>query len=207
DPNDKEGSDDLGDPVPPGAQLEYAIYFENEAEKATAPAQVIVVTDRLDPERFDLDTFEVRDTRIGELPFQFTALSQRAYERVSGYSISPASARAFGSDTFSVVTRIDDEGEPIDVAHSVDLGWTLDRSTGVLTWRIATDTSEALVGVLPVNDEAGRGEGHVSFVVRARGDLDDGSELENEAEIRFDDNPAIRTPRWVNVIERDLEPF
>jgi hypothetical protein len=42
----------------------------------------------------------------------------------------------------------------------------------------------------------------VSFSVATLSDLEDDTGLENHAEIRFDDNPAIRTPTWRNVIRR-----
>jgi hypothetical protein len=202
DPNDKNGSDDLGDPVAPGARIDYTIFFENEAAKATAPAQVIEIVDRLDPMKFDLSSFEVRDLRLGTLPHQFRALSHRGVELASGYSSSRARERYFGRDSINVVTAVEDFGELLEFDQDVGVDWELDLASGRLAWRIATNSEEALVGVLPVNDASGRGEGHVSFSVRTHETLAEDTELENDAEIRFDDNPAIRTRIWRNVIRR-----
>jgi hypothetical protein len=46
----------------------------------------------------------------------------------------------------------------------------------------------------------------VSFAILPAPGLADGTELENEAEITFDDNPSIVTQRWVNVIDLDRSP-
>jgi hypothetical protein len=205
DPNDKNGNDDLGDPVPPDEELEYTVYFENEAGKASGPAQEIVITDQLDPAKFDLTTFEVRDVRLGNLPYQFAPLSHQGFEQASGYTTSPSSRRSFGTDTFPVRTVVEDQGEVFEFDQEIAVSWELE-GTGRAVWRLETDSTEALVGVLPVNDAEKGGEGHVSFAVKPLPGLAAGSELENQAQIRFDDNPLITTRTWVNVIALPQPP-
>ena len=65
DPNDKEGPAGATSAqfVRGDSPLSYTIHFENLAT-ATAPAQIVVVTDQLDPRLVDLDTF-----RLGPLAF------------------------------------------------------------------------------------------------------------------------------------------
>ena len=202
DPNDKNGSDDLGAPVPPDEVLEYAIYFENEAARATAPAQEIVVTDWLDPQRFDLGTFQVGDVRLGTLPHQFLALSNRAFLLGSGYTASPSSQRFFGIDSLQVSTEVEDQGDVLQIDQQISVSWALDSQTGEATWHIRTSSAEALAGVLPVNDATGRGEGHLTFTIQPLSTLSSGTEVENLGRIEFDDNPAISTRAWVNTIQR-----
>ncbi|MCI0635862.1 MAG: dockerin type I domain-containing protein, partial [Actinobacteria bacterium] len=208
DPNEKDGSDDLGGDVPPEAELEYTVYFENEAEKATAPAQEIVIVDDLDPKKFDIGTFRIHDIRIGNLPYQFKPLSEKGFDKVSGYTESTAFDRLFGTDSLTVLTPVEIEGNVVDVEHTVTVSWEVDLKTGRAEWSMQSDTDNALAGVLPVNDDSAKGEGHISFSVGIRAmdedgeELADGTELENDAIIQFDDNPSLSTQKWVNILRR-----
>ena len=55
-------------------------------------------------------------------------------------------------------------------------------------------------GFLPVNDETGRGEGHISFRIRPKPETPVGTEIFNNAEIVFDQNDPIFTPTTINTI-------
>lgn len=84
---------------------------------------------------------------------------------------------------------------------TVNLQAMLDRSNGQLHWTFHTldpatglPPDDPLAGLLPPNDSSGRGEGHVTFVVRVRGDTPVHSSITNAATIIFDANPPIITP-------------
>ena len=67
DPNEKVGPDGILpglDYVAPDAKLSYTIYFENDPVLATAPAQVVNITDPLDAD-LDLSTFELTELAFG----------------------------------------------------------------------------------------------------------------------------------------------
>jgi hypothetical protein len=74
--------------------------------------------------------------------------------------------------------------------------WTLlclDPDTGL-------PPEDPLAGFLPPNDSTGRGEGHVSFTVRPKINVPNGTVLTNKASIVFDANPAIETNLVTNVV-------
>jgi hypothetical protein len=60
---------------------------------------------------------------------------------------------------------------------------------------------DPLAGFLPPNDDSGRGEGHVSFSIRPRADLLDGTVISNQANIVFDHNAPIATNIVTNTID------
>lgn len=82
----------------------------------------------------------------------------------------------------------------------IDAG--LNASTGVSYWYfVAIDPQTGLspldpqAGFLAPNDSTGRGEGHVSFTIRANPEVVAGSEIRNRAMITFDQNAPIITTR------------
>lgn len=161
-------------------EVQYTIEFENDPEIANAPAQVINVTDVLDGERFDLASMKPLSMKIGdktmELPqsHHFTA-------------------------TLDMRTEINALAE---------LHFDYDDTTGKAEWTIRSldpmtmdPISYAGNGVLPVNDDTGRGTGLLTYAVRLKDGLADGTEVSNKATIIFDDNEAIDTPVWTNVTD------
>jgi hypothetical protein len=88
----------------------------------------------------------------------------------------------------------------------------------MLKWELTSLTSDILAGFLPPNDCDNtkvppeppgcthRGEGSVEFSVLPRKDVMDGDEIENEAEIFFDERAPIRTNRVVHRIDPFLLP-
>jgi hypothetical protein len=74
---------------------------------------------------------------------------------------------------------------------------TLDPETGELP-------EDALAGFLPPNDATRRGEGHVSFSIRPRSDLAEGTSLANQATIVFDVNEPIATNEVTNTVAGPL---
>lgn len=159
--------------------IPYTIEFENDPDLATAPAHVIKVTDVLDPEVFDLDSFAMREIKIGKKSMKFDG----------------------GAD---FIKTIDMRPEINSVA---EVSMTLDKSTGEATWTLRSldpmtlETAEEMIqGILPVNMD-GDGCGEILFDINLRPGLSDASEFSNKASIIFDSNDAIETPVWKNVID------
>ena len=168
--------------IPPDVPLSYSIHFEN-LNTATAPAQIVVVTDQLDLQAMDLDTF-----RLGPIAFGENTLLPAP--GVKGWT---------GGMDFR-------PGQNLIV--SVAAG--LDQTTGLVTWRFTSidpDTGELTddpdAGFLPPNTTPPAGEGSVAFTVMPKSGLTTGTAIRNQAVIVFDTNAAIATPTWLNTIDRD----
>ncbi len=184
DPNDKAGSIGVGASqfVRGDSPLSYTVHFEN-LSTATAPAQVVVVTDQLDSRLVDLDTF-----RPGPIAF-------------AGDTLLPApGVRAW---TGGVDFR---PAQNLIVTISVGL----DKSTGLVNWRLTSvdpDTGQLTgnpdAGFLPPNTNPPAGEGSVAFTVMPKSGLATGTPIQNQALVVFDTNAPIATPTWLNVIDND----
>ncbi|HNT74463.1 MAG TPA: hypothetical protein PKH77_05535 [Anaerolineae bacterium] len=186
DPNEKVGLTGVGDQhqVLPGTRLAYSIFFENVIT-ATAPAQQVVITDALDA---NLDWSSLR------------------YESV-GFGDEVI---AVGSDAarFSVLHPIADYRPDVEHTWWVTVEGARDPTTGVVTWTFRTLDPEtedfptdALAGFLPPNDASGRGQGFVSFSIAHQPALAPGTLIRNRATIVFDDEQAIVTNEYVNLVD------
>jgi hypothetical protein len=159
--------------------LGYTIRFENEAQ-ANAPAQVVIVTEQLDP-NLDWSTFQLGDFGFGAIVIHVPA----------------------GSIFYS--TRIDVR----DTLHVfVDVTATFDVTTGLARWvfnsldpRTLDVPDDPLVGFLPPNQSAPQGEGFVSYTVSPRRTLGTGAVIRARGTVIFDDNAPIDTPEWPNTID------
>lgn len=182
DPNHKVGSPGVGvahyrraaDPFP------YVVFFEN-VETASAPAADVVVTDQLDLERVDADTFGLGPISVGDTTV-----------------VPPPGSTAFRTHVDLRPTR--------NVLVGIEASF--DTASGLATWRfrsIDPDTLEPpedpFAGFLPPNLHPPEGEGSVTFVVRARADVPTGADVCNQAAIVFDANAPISTERWCNRID------
>ena len=183
DPNGKFGSSMGTGFVSDLEPLRYMVLFENDPVLATAPAQEVVVTDALDTNLLDLDTFSLGPIAFGE---------RRVFP--------PSGAQDFFTD-------VDLRPEQNLI---VRIRAMLERATGVVTWRFTSldpDTGDlpedALAGFLPPNTLPPAGDGGVAFSVKAKPLLPSGTQICNDADIVFDTNPAIVTPQWCNGIDRD----
>lgn len=184
DPNDKTGSEGAGPEryVTGEGPLPYAVFFENKPE-ATAAAQEVVVTDRLDASKLDLSTFELGPVFFGE----HTATP-------------PPGLKQWTADV--------DLRPENNLVVRVNAG--LDETTGVVTWSFKSldpatmqTPEDPLAGFLPPNTAANspRGQGGVLFNVTPRQGLPTGAEIRNGARIVFDANEPIDTPVWSNIID------
>ncbi|MCF4969756.1 CARDB domain-containing protein, partial [Nostoc sp. CMAA1605] len=181
DPNDILGPKGFGAEnwINAQAALPYTIRFENAAD-ASAPAQVVVITQQLDPD-LDFRTFRVDDFGWGNLRFELPG------------------NRPFFSDRIDLT---EDYGIYVDVSVAIDV------ITGLATWRIASvdpATGEAPLdaqaGFLPVNNADGAGEGFVSYTVRTKRAIETGDVIDAAAQIVFDTEAPIDTPPIFNTID------
>jgi hypothetical protein len=182
DPNDKAGSGGSGPErfVPTDTPMPYAIAFEN-LPAATAPAQIVVVTDQLDTQVLDLDSFTLGPILIGSI------------------GITPPPGLA----TFS-------GGADLRPAHNVvvRVDAALDKATGIATWRFTSldpATMETLTdpdeGFFPPNTNPPAGDGQVHFTILPKAGLATGAEIRNRARVVFDTNAPIDTPEWLNTVD------
>ncbi|MDR1096562.1 MAG: cadherin-like beta sandwich domain-containing protein [Tannerella sp.] len=184
DPNEIVGPSGYGDQhyIQKRNRMSYTLYFENDAELATAPAQEILLIDTLDltkfdPEVFSFNTFTFRDTTVKAIP---------------------------GITEFSQDIDMRGHGEDIIIRVSA----TFDKEKGIIRWHmIALDpetmdlTENPYLGVLYPNVTSPVGEGNVSYSIGLRPELESDAVIENRAYITFDLNEPIVTNTWQNVID------
>jgi hypothetical protein len=181
DPNDKAGAPGVGVPqyITGDQPLPYAVFFEN-VDTATAPAQVVTVTDQLDPNKVDLTTFSLGQIRFGS------------------NVVSPPPGLT------SYTTTVDlrpSKNLILKIESALD-------QTGLVTWKFtsldpATGqlTSDPTAGFLPPNKTAPEGEGKVLFTVATKSGIATGTQITNKARVVFDVNSPIDTPQWLNTID------
>lgn len=90
---------------------------------------------------------------------------------------------------------------------AIDMTASLDPQTGRIEWWLkAIDTAtglppeDALAGFLPPEDGTGRGQGHVSFLIKPKANVALGTRIANTASIVFDTNDPIATNEVWNTI-------
>ncbi len=170
--------------------LGYTIYFENDPDFATAPAQVVRIELPVDS---NLNIYTVRLGNYGfgifnyEVPENTTFYQQRL------------------TDTE------DSLGVHVDVTAGIDVVnnkvfWifeSVDPLTGL-------PPEDALTGFLPVNDTSiniyndtlpKRGEGYVTFTIMPQESLVTGDSVQGQASIIFDINAPLETNIWRNMID------
>ena len=184
DPNDKYALAGAGPEhwVNPDQVLPFEVLFENKPT-AAAPAQEVLVTDDLDANldwsTFELKTIEFNDARLTVPPGrqQFTTTAQ------------------VGTDANAVTVEV-----------------SFDSTTGRITWLMRSrDAStgdlpeDPFAGFLPPNDASHRGEGTLTYTIRPKLELADGTQIRNQATIIFDPtygaNPPILTPKVTNTVD------
>lgn len=160
-------------------EVGYTIEFENDPEIATASAHKIVVTNNLDAQVFDLNTFRPTRVQIGDKVIDLD-----------------------GEPNF---TKTVDMRPAINAIAEVNLNY--DSNTGVAQWTITSldpmtmeETYDIMQGVLPVNN-GGNGLGFLSYNIGIKKQMEDGDEINNSATITFDFEEPIETPVWTNTID------
>jgi RHS repeat-associated protein len=173
DPNAKTASAGAGNAnhVPAFATLAYRIDFEND-KSATAPAQHVSITDSLSS-AIDWATFELTEVGFGDL---LIPMSRTARDYTGAVSLS------IKERLIKVYVRI---GLNQETGVLTALFTSVDPTTGL--------PPDVLTGFLPPEDGTGRGQGHISYLIRARDDLVSGTEIRNVADIQFDFGETIAT--------------
>lgn len=88
-------------------------------------------------------------------------------------------------------------GATIPFEFPIHLTWrftSIDPATGNLP-------TDPLEGFLPPNVNPPEGDGSVLFTIMPKADLSTGTEIRNQAEIVFDVNEPVVTPRWLNTLD------
>lgn len=174
DPNQKTGPAGygVGDYVAPAQSLAYRMDFEN-LETATAPAQVVTVSDPLSA-HFDWTTFELTEIGFGDELVVVPTDKQQYFEKIVPYS--------YGGMDFEVHIEAG-----IHLATGVVFAnfYTIDPETEL--------PPPVHIGFLPPEDGTGRGQGHVSYVIRPKANLPTGTAIRNVATIQFDFGLKIGT--------------
>jgi hypothetical protein len=182
DPNDIIGPEGYGDRrwVAVSQTLPYQIRFENDPQKATAPAQRVSITQQLD------STIDIRSFRLSSVGF-----ANRTFE-IPG-NPSYYSTRLDVRDSLGIYV---DVNAGINVVDG-QITWTfksIDPITGELP-------NNPLVGLLPINDSTGRGNGFVRYTVRSKQTSRTGDLITPKARIIFDQNEPLDTPPIYNTID------
>ena len=180
DPNEKTGVTGIGDAhfLRQGTALAYTVSFENDPALANAPAQVVTITDQLDPAKVDLSTFALGAMSFGN---QLVPVQPGVQQFTGGVDLRPAQnllvliAAGLNADT--------------GLVH-----WTF-TSVDPTTMQLTTDPD---AGFLPPNVTPPEGDGSVSFTVKPLPGLPAGATICNGASIIFDVNDPIVTPTWCN---------
>lgn len=183
DPNDKTGVAGIGDDhfLVPGTPLAYGISFENDVQFANAAAQVVTITDQLDPAKVDLATFSLGAMTFGA---QLVPVPPGVQTFSGGVDLRPAQ----------------------NLIVTIEAG--LNPETGLVHWTFTSVdpetmqlTTDADAGFLPPNAAPPEGEGSVSFTIAPKADVAAGTTICNAASIVFDVNAPIATPTWCNTFD------
>ncbi len=159
----------------------FIIDSENDPVFADAPAHTVIITDTIDSRYYDLESLSTRNVTIGDVSMELDGIEQNFIKTMD---LRPR---------INVIAQVEQK---------------YDTKTGIATWiwtsldpMTMEPTSEVMQGVLPVNNESHIGEGHITYHLKQKTGLPDGSELTNQANIIFDSNEPVFTPVWTNTID------
>ena len=164
--------------IPPDATITYTIYFENQSS-ASAAAAGVVVTDALDP-NLDASTVQLSQMGFNNVTLNLPGDLQ-SYSTQASVSTSP---------------------------YPVTVNTSLNPSTATLTWTMQSidpvtgaAPADPLAGFLPPENSSQQGDGFVTFTVKPKSGLANGTPISNQASIVFDRNAAIKTNIVTNTID------
>ena len=182
DPNEIVGPTGFGEPrfVSVNKRMDYTIYFENDPDFASGPAQRVEVRQALDPH---VDPLSFRLGEFGFGPYTF-----KSPANVSSYT-----SRVQVSDTSGIDLEIT---AGLDIATR-EIFWILqsiDRASGASPY-------DPLKGFLPVNDSLGAGQGFVKYSIWPESTARTGDTILARADIYFDQNAVVPTNTAVNVVD------
>lgn len=182
DPNAKygEGNNNTDIYIKPGELLPYTITFEN-LSTASSPASEVIITDTLDLSKLDISTFEFGPIFIADT--LLISFAEPGWAQIE-------------------FTDIPNSNNQIRTLASVD------TATGVVKWIFSTvnksdkqPNTNPFEGFLPPNVNGSEGTGICSYIINAKSTLVTGDQIDNDAEIVFDNNAPIVTNVWTNVVD------
>lgn len=187
DPNEKVGPAGVGTGryISGMEPLSYVIHFENLAA-ASAPAQIVDITECIESDKVDLSTFSLGTIAAGDWILHVPP-GKRAYHAL--IDLRP---------TRNLL---------------VEVTATLDEPQGQVRWRYksvdpATGGIPGFDGFLPPNVLPPEGQGSVGYTVALKTDVPSETEVGREcrAQIVFDQmqDQAIMTNDWVNTIDKGI---
>ncbi|MBP3842731.1 MAG: hypothetical protein J6E29_03705 [Prevotella sp.] len=160
-------------------KVNYRIEFENDTAFATRSAMVVEIRDTLDSKLFDLSSYAPTGIKIGE--------------KVEYLDGEP-----------NFVRTIDMRPE---INGLVEVEGKYDAKKGVMTWLFTSidpmtmePTNDPMDGFLPVNTN-GQGIGEMSYDIKLKQKMVEGTNIQNRASIVFDINEPILTPTWTNIVD------
>ena len=177
------GPDDQKHYIQPIHQMPYTITFENKST-ASAPANEVFVTDTLDLTKLDAETFSFSSFGWADTTFVVGGSRTQEFTRDVNYKVN-------GHD---ILVRVSGQFNP---------------ATGVVNWSFASleangsELADVMNGFLLPNDQNGRGEGYVSFIIDHKANPANGSAISNKATIVFDANEPIVTNTYTNTFDTD----
>lgn len=184
DPNEKTGPEGVGNSnILSGLRpMNYTIHFENKDTlingKPTLPAQKVIVLDTLDKSKFQMNTFQWGEVRIGKTVLKMTIPSDTLQLE---YDMRPGK---------HILVRI--KG-------------TLDTVKGIISCVMESvdpisrrELEDPYDGFLPPNTVSPQGEGYITFTIQPRNDVAQGTPVRNRASIIFDNNKPILTNTYTN---------
>ncbi|MCB9245789.1 MAG: M4 family metallopeptidase [Flavobacteriales bacterium] len=183
DPNDIIGPPAYGEEgwVAKSATLPYKIRFENDPKFATGPAQRVEIIHKLDS-NVNLNSFRLSD--FGFYTFNF---------QVPSNSIN-YSNRLDIRDSFGIYLDVR-AGVNSSTREAFWIFESIDPNTGL-------PPLDGSKGFLRVNDTTNhQGEGYVNYTIRPASHTVTGDSIRAIANITFDDNPDINTPKIFNLID------
>lgn len=181
DPNEIIGPTGSGDQryIAADTPLNYKILFENLAS-ATAPAQTVTISNQLSTATFQPSSVLFNEVRFSDTTY---ALQYPSHEIDETVDLRPAK---------NLLVRI---------TASVTAGGLLSAKLQALDPETLAAPANPLLGLLPPNVVSPEGEGFIGYSVSAKS-LSAGAQIKNQASIVFDDNAAIETPIWTNVVDK-----
>lgn len=183
DPNDMvgytapSGSNYIGTNV---KSVTYTIEFENDPAIANASATTIKVNSSVDGSSFNLLSLKALTLKLGDKEMMLPG----GHHFVKTLDMRP------------------------EINAIAELTFDFNVATGMAEWRLRSldpmtmeDVTYMEDGILPVNNDSGRGTGYLTFSVDMLSGLADNKTIESSAEIVFDNNKPISTPVWRNVTD------
>jgi len=151
--------------------LPYMVEFENDTT-ATAPAQIVTITDPLDDD-LDWSTFELTEIGFGDTLIHVPAGAQH---------FETAVPMSFGGLDFEVQIEA---GIRLGTGKVYANFYSIDPRTSL--------PPTVDIGFLLPENGTGRGKGHFSYTIRAKEGLPGGTEIRNIAYITFDGAETVAT--------------